>query len=70
MRALILGGGDGGVATRLLQHPELSAIVMCEIDQVACARMRACVRVPACVCVLACVCMPACVRVPARVCLC
>jgi spermidine synthase len=34
LRVLILGGGDGGVATRLLQHPEVASITMCEIDRV------------------------------------
>ena len=34
LRVLILGGGDGGVATRLLQHEEVAAVTMCEIDQV------------------------------------
>lgn len=33
MRALILGGGDGGSARRLLQIPGLARILMVELDQ-------------------------------------
>jgi spermidine synthase len=39
LRGLILGGGDGGVATRLLIHPEVSSLILCEIDEVR-SRMR------------------------------
>lgn len=33
-RVLILGGGDGGVATRVLKHEEVSSVTLCEIDKV------------------------------------
>ncbi|MEM6271863.1 MAG: polyamine aminopropyltransferase [Bacteroidota bacterium] len=32
-RALIIGGGDGGVARELLRYPQLEEVVMVEIDQ-------------------------------------
>ena len=31
-RALVIGGGDGGVLRELCRHPELEAIDICEID--------------------------------------
>lgn len=31
-RAVIVGGGDGGVAHHLLQHPSLEAVTLCELD--------------------------------------
>jgi spermidine synthase len=32
-RALIVGGGDGGVLREALRHPELEQITLCEIDR-------------------------------------
>ena len=32
LRALILGGGDGGVAARLLEHNSVTSVTMVEID--------------------------------------
>jgi spermidine synthase len=32
-KALIVGGGDGGVLREALRHPELESITLCEIDQ-------------------------------------
>jgi spermidine synthase len=32
-RALIIGGGDGGVLREALKHPELNQVTLCEIDR-------------------------------------
>src|ERR1022692_1390131 len=32
-KALIIGGGDGGVLRESLKHPELESITLCEIDR-------------------------------------
>src|SRR5262245_66201275 len=32
-RALIVGGGDGGVLREALRHPELEQVTLCEIDR-------------------------------------
>jgi spermidine synthase len=32
-KALIVGGGDGGVLREALKHPELEQVTLCEIDQ-------------------------------------
>lgn len=32
-KALIIGGGDGGVLREALKHPELEQVTLCEIDQ-------------------------------------
>ena len=32
-KALIIGGGDGGVLRESLKHPELEAVTLCEIDR-------------------------------------
>ena len=32
-KALIVGGGDGGVLREALKHPELETVTLCEIDQ-------------------------------------
>jgi len=32
-KALIVGGGDGGVLREALRHPELESVTLCEIDQ-------------------------------------
>ena len=32
-RALIIGGGDGGVLREALKHPELKQVTLCEIDR-------------------------------------
>jgi spermidine synthase len=32
-RALIVGGGDGGVLREMLKHPELEQVTLCEIDR-------------------------------------
>jgi spermidine synthase len=32
-KALIVGGGDGGVLREALKHPELEAVTLCEIDR-------------------------------------
>jgi spermidine synthase len=32
-KALIVGGGDGGVLREALRHPELEQVTLCEIDQ-------------------------------------
>ena len=32
-KALIIGGGDGGVLREALKHPELEAVTLCEIDR-------------------------------------
>jgi spermidine synthase len=32
-KALIIGGGDGGVLREALKHPELESVTLCEIDQ-------------------------------------
>jgi spermidine synthase len=32
-RALIIGGGDGGVLREALRHPELEQVTLCEIDR-------------------------------------
>ena len=32
-KALIIGGGDGGVLRETLKHPELEAVTLCEIDR-------------------------------------
>ena len=32
-KALIVGGGDGGVLREALRHPELEAVTLCEIDR-------------------------------------
>jgi spermidine synthase len=32
-RVLIVGGGDGGVATEVLKHPNLEKVVVVEIDE-------------------------------------
>jgi hypothetical protein len=37
IRALILGGGDGGVLSRLLEHEEVAHVTMVEIDAVVMA---------------------------------
>ncbi|MCA1960851.1 MAG: polyamine aminopropyltransferase [Desulfomonile sp.] len=31
-RALVIGGGDGGAVTELTKYPELTTIILCEID--------------------------------------
>ena len=32
-KALIVGGGDGGVLRECLRHPELEQVTLCEIDR-------------------------------------
>ena len=32
-KALIIGGGDGGVLREALRHPELESVMLCEIDR-------------------------------------
>lgn len=32
-RVLIVGGGDGGVATEVLKHPDLEKVTVVEIDE-------------------------------------
>ncbi|HXE04187.1 MAG TPA: polyamine aminopropyltransferase, partial [Methyloceanibacter sp.] len=32
-KALIVGGGDGGVLREALKHPELESVTLCEIDR-------------------------------------
>ena len=33
-RALVIGGGDGGVLRELAKHDSLEQIVICELDEV------------------------------------
>lgn len=39
LRALVIGGGDGGVVREILKHPSIEAVHLCEIDE---AVVRAC----------------------------
>ncbi len=32
-RVLIIGGGDGGTLTEILKHPNISEIILCDIDE-------------------------------------
>ena len=33
VKALIIGGGDGGSAEELLKHPSIESVLLCELDQ-------------------------------------
>jgi len=39
-RVLIVGGGDGGVATEVLKHPDLEKVTVVEIDEELVAESR------------------------------
>src|SRR5690349_17630763 len=36
-KALVIGGGDGGVVRELCRHPSFESIILCEIDPVSVA---------------------------------